>query len=109
MSFPAIDNLPPIHPGEFLRDELEALGMSGRRFASYIGEPTSAVTEIVGGQRGISGLMALKLSRVFGTTPQYWLNLQNMHDTKDALAKYADSIELVHPLPTIRMPFGLDS
>jgi len=98
MSFPAIDNLPPIHPGEFLRDELEALDMGAGKFAIYIGEPTSAVTEIINGKMGISGLMALKLSRAFGTTPQYWLNLQDMHDTKKALANNAASILSTRPL-----------
>lgn len=98
MSFPAIDNLPPIHPGEFLRDELEALDMGAGKFAIYIGEPTSAVTEIINGEMGISGLMALKLSRAFGTTPQYWLNLQDMHDTKKALANNAASILSIRPL-----------
>lgn len=102
MSYPAIDNMPPIHPGEFLRDELDALDMSARKFAAYIGVPTNAVTEILNGRRGISALMALKLSRAFGTTFQYWLNLQNMYETKDALAKHATAIETIQPLTVNR-------
>lgn len=109
MSFPAIDNQPPINVGEFLRDELEAINMSVGKFATHIGEPGSVVTEIIDGTKGISGLMALKLSRAFGTTPQYWLNLQNMYETKDALAKYAGAIEMVRPLPTIQAALGSDT
>lgn len=108
MGLPAIDNLPPIHPGALLLDELEALGLAAEDFAVHIGEPTSAVTEIIDQRRGISGLMALKLGRVFGTTSQYWLNLQNMHDTKEALATHGHAIERVKPLPNIAVPMGLD-
>ena len=80
------DNLPPIHPGLFLRDELEALGMSARAFAAHIGVPHNAVTGIMNGQRSISAQMAIRLGRAFGTTPRYWLNLQVIHDLKQARA-----------------------
>lgn len=86
MGFPAIDGLPPTHPGEFLRDELEALGLSAAAFATSIGVSTKAVDEILDGQESISVLMAVRLSEAFGTTPQYWLNLQRMYEMKDALA-----------------------
>ena len=54
MSHPAIDTLPPIHPGEFLSDELEALSMSARKFAVHIGVPANAVTAVLNGERGIT-------------------------------------------------------
>lgn len=98
MSFPAIDNMPPILPGEFLREEIEAVGMSTKQLAMHIGESTSAVSGILSGRRKVSGLIALKLSRAFGTTPQYWLNLQNMYDTKSALAKHANDIRMIKRL-----------
>lgn len=82
-----IDRLPPIHPGGFLRDELEALGLSARKFAEHIHVPHNAVTGIMNGERSISAQMAIRLGRAFGTTPQYWLNLQSIYDLKRAQAE----------------------
>lgn len=82
-----IDNLPPIHPGSFLRDELEALDVSARKFAEHIHVPHNAVTGIMNGDRSISAQMAIRLGQAFGTTPQYWLNLQAIHDLKQARAE----------------------
>ena len=77
-----IDNLPPIHPGCFLRDELNALGLSARKFAAHIQVPHNAVTGILNGRRAVSPRMAVRLGLAFGTTPAYWLNLQSAHDLK---------------------------
>ena len=82
-----VDRLPPIHPGQFLRDELEALGLSARRFAEHIHVPHNAVTSIMNGQRAITAQMAIRLAQAFGTTPQYWQNLQAIHDLKRAQAE----------------------
>jgi len=79
-----IDNLPPIHPGVFLRDDLEALGLSARKFAQHIQVPHNAVTGIMNGERSISAQMAIRFGQAFGTTPHYWLNLQTIHDLKRA-------------------------
>ena len=84
---PPIDNLPPIHPGSFLRDELESLGLSAREFAAHIHVPHNAVTGIMNGARSISAQMAIRLGQAFGTTPQYWLNLQANYDLKLARAE----------------------
>jgi addiction module HigA family antidote len=86
MPYPAIDNLPPVHPGEMLRDELEALRLSARKFADHIGVAPNAVTVILNGDRGISAEMALRLGRVFGTSEQYWMNLQSLYEAKKARA-----------------------
>ena len=86
MSHP-IDNLPPIHPGSFLRDELEALGVSARKFADHIHVPHNAVTGIMNGERLISAQMAIRLGKAFDTTPRYWLNLQAIYDLKRAQAE----------------------
>jgi addiction module HigA family antidote len=96
MTYPAIDNLPPVHPGELLAQELAAIDYSARKFAAHIGVPANAVTGIVNGTRGISAEMALRLGRVFGTTAQYWMNLQSLYETKRALA--AVDIEAITPL-----------
>lgn len=82
-----LDTLPPIHPGNFLRDELEALDVSARKFAGHIHMPHNAVTEIMNGERSISAQMAIRLGQAFGTTPQYWLNLQSIYDLKMAEAE----------------------
>lgn len=82
-----IDNLPPIHPGIFLRVELEALNLSARKFAEHIHVPHNAVTGIMNGERSISAQMAIRLGQAFGTSPQYWLNLQTIHDLKQARAE----------------------
>ena len=79
-----MDGLPAIHPGEFLKDELAALGLSARRLAANLQVPPNAVTAILNGQRGISATMAVRLATAFGTTARYWLNLQALYDLKRA-------------------------
>jgi len=86
MTYP-VDNLPPIHPGSFLREELEALGLSARKFADHIHVPHNAVTGIMNGERSISAQMAIRLGQAFGTTPQYWMNLQSIYELKRARAE----------------------
>jgi addiction module HigA family antidote len=99
MTFPAIDNLPPIHPGEILRDELDALGLSARRFAKHISVPPNAVTEILRGDRRVTAPMALRFAKAFGIDPRYWTNLQSLYETKKAQAEIGDSLALIRPLP----------
>lgn len=99
MSHPAIDNLPPIHSGEFLRDELEALGLSARCFAEHIGVPPNAVTGIMNGERRITAPMALRLGKAFGTDARYWTNLQSIFETKVARAEIGDALDAIQPLP----------
>ena len=86
MPYPT-DNLPPIHPGAFLRDEIAALGLSARRFAAHIGVPHNAVTEIMNGERAITAIMAIRLGRAFATTAEYWMNLQAIYELKRARAE----------------------
>lgn len=80
------DNLAPIHPGVFLRDDLAALGVSARQFAAHIRVPHNAISGIINGQRSISAQMAIRLGQAFGTTAEYWLNLKTIYDLKRALA-----------------------
>ena len=93
------DNLPPIHPGVFLKDELEALDTSARKFAIRIHVPHNAITEIMNGERGITAPMAIRLGRVFGTSAQYWLNLQSIYELKIAEATVDD--EAIEPYAAI--------
>jgi len=86
MAYPT-DGLPPIHPGIFLRDDLDTLGLSAGEFAEHIRVPDIEVTEIVNGDRPITARMAIRLGLAFGISPQYWLNLQSIHDLKVARAE----------------------
>jgi addiction module HigA family antidote len=73
--------LAPIHPGEVLAEELLApLGLSQYRLAQDLSVPPRRINEIVHGKRGISADTALRLARYFGTSPQFWLNLQARYD-----------------------------
>jgi addiction module HigA family antidote len=76
------DNLPPIHPGRLLRKDIEALGLTIQEFAKHIRVPHEAVANIVNGEQSISTHMAIRLSKAFGSTAQYWLNLQSIYDVK---------------------------
>lgn len=73
--------LPPVHPGEILREELlKPLGITINRLGRDLRVPVTRVSEIVNGRRGITADTALRLARYFGTTPEFWTNLQAAHD-----------------------------
>lgn len=73
--------LPPIHPGEILQEEfLEPMGISQYRLAKDIGVPPRRINEIVHGKRGITADTALRLSRYFGLSERFWMNLQSRYD-----------------------------
>lgn len=74
----------PVHPGEILRDELEELEMSPHALARALVVPPNRITAILKGQRGITADTALRLSRYFGTTPQFWMNLQQTFELRTA-------------------------
>ncbi len=74
----------PVHPGEILRDELDALGLRANALADALGVPVNRVTMILNGQRGVSADTALRLARYFGTTPQLWMNLQKTWELRRA-------------------------
>ena len=78
------NRMPPVHPGEILREELAELGLSANAFARSLGVPTNRITAILNGTRGISADSALRLARYFGTSPELWMNLQRSYDLKIA-------------------------
>jgi len=88
-----------IHPGEQLAEELKALDMSAAELARQLDVPTNRVTEILNGRRGITGDTALRLAHFFGTTAEFWLNLQNLYEVRVARKKLGKSIDR---LPTLR-------
>lgn len=91
-------DIPPIHPGEILKDEfLDEYGLSQYELAKRIGVPAPRVNAIVLGKRRISADSALRLGRFFGTSPEFWLNLQNHYDL--TLAKDAAGEEIERGIP----------
>jgi antitoxin HigA-1 len=70
----------PIHPGEILSDELEELGMSARELAAVLEVPANRLYQIVAGKRNLTADTALRLSRYFGTSPDFWMNLQTAYE-----------------------------
>ena len=81
-----------IHPGEHLAEELEAIGISAAELARNLKVPTNRVTQILNGQRAVTGDTALRLAHYFGTTPEFWLNLQSLYELRVARQKSGDSI-----------------
>ena len=88
----------PIHPGETLRDDLEALGMSAAELARQIHVPANRITETLNGRRAITGDMALRLGRIFETSGEFWLNLQMLYELRQAEQKSGTEIA---SLPTL--------
>ena len=83
--------LPPIHPGEILRDEfLSPLGISQYRLAKETRVPPRRINEIVRGMRSITANTALRLSAYFGTSEQFWLNLQSHYDLETEKDRLGD-------------------
>jgi len=92
-----VSKLAPIHPGEVLMEDfISPLGITQHRVAVAIGVPPRRINEIVHGKRRVTADTALRLSRYFGTTDLFWINLQNRYDLeveKDALGDVLDSIQ----------------
>ena len=76
-----------IHPGEHLAEELKELGMSATELARKLDVPPNRITGILNGQRGITGDTALRLAHFFGTSPEFWLNLQCLYELRVAQKK----------------------
>jgi addiction module HigA family antidote len=88
-----------IHPGEHLAEELKETGMSAAELARRIDVPANRVTQILNGRRSITGDTALRLAHFFGTSPEFWLNLQSLYEIRQAREKSGRQIK---GLPTIR-------
>jgi addiction module HigA family antidote len=88
-----------IHPGEHLAEELKALDMSAAELARQLDVPTNRITQILNGTRAITGDTALRLAHFFGTSAEFWLNLQTLYDLRLAQQKAGKSIKA---LPTLK-------
>jgi antitoxin HigA-1 len=88
-----------IHPGEQLAEELKVLDMSAAELARQLKVPTNRITGILNGQRAITGDTALRLGHFFGTSPEFWLNLQALYDLRLAERRAGKRIKA---LPTLK-------
>jgi addiction module HigA family antidote len=89
----------PIHPGEHLAEELKEIGISAAELARQIGVPVNRVTGIVNGQRAITADTALRLGHWFGTSAEFWLNLQKLYELRLARQEVGDRVDR---LPRLR-------
>ena len=94
----------PVHPGEVLGEELEELGLSASALARALDVSANRITAILNGQRGISADTALRLSRYFSTTPQFWLNLQKTFELR--VAQTASGCEIAERVRPGSLPQG---
>jgi addiction module HigA family antidote len=88
-----------IHPGEHLAEQLEALKMSAAKLARQLKVPTNRITHILNGQRAITGDTALRLGHYFGTSAEFWLNLQKLYELRVAEHQVGNDIK---GLPRLR-------
>ena len=91
--------IPAIHPGEHLAEELTALQMSAAALARNLKVPTNRITGILNGRRAITGDTALRLAHFFGTSAEFWLNLQKLYELRLAEEKSGQTIKA---LPTLK-------
>jgi addiction module HigA family antidote len=89
----------PIHPGEVLAEELEQLGISPTELSRQIRVPPNRISQVISGKRSITGDTALRLAHWFGTSPQFWMNLQALYDVRVAEQEAGAEIKT---LPTRR-------
>ncbi len=89
----------PIHPGEILADELGGLGVSPTELSRQIRVPANRISQIINGKRSITGDTALRLAHWFGTSPQFWMNLQALYDVRMAEEEAGTEIKTLPTKP----------
>ncbi len=94
----------PIHPGKQLADELRALRMSARELARAIKVPTTRITGILRGRRGITGDTALRLGQYFGVSPDFWMNLQKLYELDIARQEIGEQLAEIPRRPGNEAP-----
>lgn len=91
----------PIHPGEVLAEELEELGVSPTELSRQIRVPANRISQIINGKRSVTGDTALRLAHWFGTSPQFWMNLQALYDVRLAEQEAGREIKALPTRPNI--------
>jgi antitoxin HigA-1 len=95
------NGLPPIHPGEFLREALTELDISQARFARATGVSPMRISHVINGTRPVTASLALLFGRALNQSPQYWLNLQSSYDLKTAAATMNEQLDRVPDLSLV--------
>jgi addiction module HigA family antidote len=90
----------PVHPGEILREELNEIHLSARALAMALKVPANRITAILKERRGITANTALRLARFFGTSPEFWLNLQSAYDLR--LAQRSEGVRIVSEVQLLK-------
>lgn len=90
------NQLPNIHPGVILKTEfLQPMNITAYRLAKEINIPQTRISEIIHGKRSVTADTAIRFSRFFGTTPEFWLNLQNLYDLEEEKKKHSVEFEMI--------------
>lgn len=98
-----MEQIANIHPGEVLKEEfLVPLGISAYRLAKDTGLPQTRISEIIHGRRRVSADTALRLAKYFGTTPKFWLGLQDDYDLEEQTKQAKSQIERIQTVSTAR-------
>ena len=93
--------IPPTHPGEVLREDfMPDYGLTIASLADALGVSRQTINEILSERRSITSIMALRLSRLFGNTPEFWLNAQNARDVWDSEQHFKAELNQIDPLNT---------
>ena len=93
------DLIEPIHPGEILMEDfIEGFGITQNKLAVSIGVPPRRINEIVHGKRGISADTAIRLARYFGTSEEFWMNLQSNYELRLQRRALRDRVAAITPL-----------
>jgi|SRR5882762_6968844 addiction module HigA family antidote len=94
----------PIHPGAILADELAELGVSAAELARLIEVPANRVSQIIAGRRAITADTALRLAQYFGTSAEFWMNLQKIYELDLARQQTGDAIKHIPQRPKVEAP-----
>ncbi|WP_182354794.1 HigA family addiction module antitoxin [Flaviflexus huanghaiensis] len=95
------DLIEPIHPGEILMEDfIEGFGVTQNKLAVSIGVPPRRINEIVHGKRGITADTAIRLARYFGTSEEFWMNLQSNYELRRERRALRDQVDAIAPLQT---------
>ena len=86
----------PIHPGEFLIDELEEIEITATELSRQIDVPPNRISQIIRGKRDVTADTALRLGQFFGTGPELWMNLQRAYDLDKAKTELGSKIHKIH-------------
>lgn len=87
----------PIHPGEFLADELQEIEITAAELSRQLDVPPNRISQIIRGRRDVTADTALRLGQFFGTGPELWMNLQKAYDLDKARVELGAKIKKIHP------------